>query len=109
MYFWEKLSRGWRFISKTFMIFALWGFALFVVFQLRAVSLDFNVPHLKRKLPEIHGNSTTNVTDVYHIAHLSLSEDQLIVDIQKRMPNLPVVFWNKNKNKLMRFNKSCAR
>lgn len=39
----------------------------------------------------------------------SLSEDNLIVDIQKRLPNLPIVYWNKNKNTPMGFNNTCAR
>ncbi|KAF5281779.1 hypothetical protein FQR65_LT14526 [Abscondita terminalis] len=37
-----------------------------------------------------------------------LSEQELIEDIKNLMPNFPISFWNKNKNKSMGFNSTCA-
>lgn len=58
-----------------------------------------------------HADSTTESNDLEPFVDKSpsLSEDNLIEDIQKRMPNLPIVYWNKNKNKPMGFNNTCAR
>lgn len=58
-----------------------------------------------------HADSTTESNDLEPFVDKSpsLSEDNLIQDIQKRMPNLPIVYWNKNKNKPMGFNNTCAR
>ncbi|KAJ8890973.1 hypothetical protein PR048_010482 [Dryococelus australis] len=39
-----------------------------------------------------------------------LTEDQVIQEIQRKLPSLPITFWNQYKNKAMYFkNSSCAR
>lgn len=58
-----------------------------------------------------HADSTTETIDEEPFIDKSpsLSEDKLVEDIQKRMPNFPIAYWNKNKNKPMGFNNTCAR
>ncbi|CAH1962938.1 unnamed protein product [Acanthoscelides obtectus] len=109
-----------RFITKILTLGILWAAIIVTLFQFRSISIiDVPVPHLnsrfllQKRLDPLtrHAESTTENTDMEPFVDKSptLSEDNLIEDIQKRMPNLPIVYWNKNKNKPMGFNSSCAR
>lgn len=110
---------GGRFLTKLLGLTLLWIIILFGIYHLRTITLDVNVPHLnsrfllQKKLDPLtrHLESTTENLDQIPFVDKSpsLSEDMLVEDIQKRMPNLPIVYWNKNKNKPMGLNNTCAR
>lgn len=119
MLFCGKQTGGGRFVTKILVIFVLWGCAILITLQLRTMNLEVNVPHLnhrfllQKKLDPLtrHADSTTESLDELPFVDKSpsLSEDMLVEDIQKRMPSLPIVYWNKNKNKPMGYNSSCAK
>lgn len=108
-----------RFLTKLLTFSLFWTLVIYVVFQFRTLSIDVPVPHLngrfllQKSLDQLtrHADSTTESSDLEPSVDKrpSLSEDNLIDDIQKRMPNLPIVYWNKNKNTPMGFNNTCAR
>lgn len=110
---------GGRFITKIFFIFLLWGVLLFVIFQFRTIKIEMNVPHLnsrfllQKHLDTLtrHADSTTEGLDQEPFVDKSpsLSEDMLVEQIQQKMPNLPIAYWNKHKNKPMGMNSTCAR
>lgn len=109
---------GGRFVTKLFALFMLWGFGMFAVYQLRTINLEVNVPHLNSRFllqKKLESNFRIEpTTEIYELEPIvdkrpKMSEDKLIEDIQKRMPNLPIVYWNKNKGKPMGLNKTCAK
>ncbi|CAL4124627.1 unnamed protein product [Meganyctiphanes norvegica] len=65
-------------------------------------------------------NITENLHDIKHVVKImkekllvgenhDLSEKETVSLIQKGAPNLPIEFWLENKNKNLRFNKTCAK
>ncbi|XP_023312767.1 uncharacterized protein LOC111692870 [Anoplophora glabripennis] len=108
-----------RFLTKILTFGILWALIIYTLYQFRSFSIDVPVPHLnsrfllQKRLDPLtrHADSTTESMDLEPFVDKSpsLSEDNLIEDIQKRMPNLPIVYWNKNKNKPMGLNNTCAR
>lgn len=94
-----------------------------MVFQLKGYSINVPVPPLgsvsgrlllqKRLDPLVtrHVDSTTENFDVEPDVDKSptLSEDMLLQEVQNRMPSLPIVYWNKYKNKPMYINATCAK
>lgn len=107
-------GRG-RFLTKIFAYISLWALVTFAVYQLRSIPLDVQVPHLNSRLLlqkryEFHDSTTEgNDQEPFVDRSPSLSEDKLVEDIQKRMPSLPIIYWNKLKNKNLGFNSTCAR
>lgn len=107
-------GRG-RFLTKIFAYISLWALVTFAVYQLRSIPLDVQVPHLNSRLLlqkryEFHDSTTEgNDQEPFVDRSPSLSEDKLVEDIQKRMPSLPIIYWNKLKNKNLGVNSSCAR
>jgi len=67
--------------------------------------------------PDLSGSrSTTQSNDDSHvnaepaIDHSpKLSETELVRKLQSQMPNLPLVYWQQNKNKKLGKNKTCAK
>lgn len=114
-----KMKGGGRFLTKILSFGILWALIIYTLYQFRSISIDVPVPHLnsrfllQKRLDPLtrHADSTTESMDLEPFVDKSpsLSEDNLIEDIQKRMPNLPIVYWNKNKNKPMGLNNTCAR
>ncbi|XP_018323544.1 uncharacterized protein LOC108735849 [Agrilus planipennis] len=118
IYTWGK-GFGGRFLTKICGLFLLWIIAVLAIFQLRTIPLDVNVPHLNSRyllqkrldlLTKHADSSTTESIDLEPFVDKSpsLSEDKLVEEIQYRMPNIPIVYWNQNKNKPMGFNNTCA-
>ncbi|KAJ8973015.1 hypothetical protein NQ317_004613 [Molorchus minor] len=115
-----KPNGGGRFLTKILTFGVLWALVIYTLYQFRSISIiDVPVPHLnsrfllQKRLDPLtrHAESTTESMDLEPFVDKSpsLSEDNLIDDIQKRMPNLPIVYWNKNKNKPMGLNSTCAK
>ncbi|CAH0549322.1 unnamed protein product [Brassicogethes aeneus] len=111
---------GGRFITKILTFGLLWALIIYTVFQFKNFNLDVQIPHLnsrlllQKKLDPLtrHADSTTeSILDMepYIDKSSPLTEDKMVEDIQNRAPNLPIVYWNKNKNKPMGFNNTCAR
>lgn len=110
---------GGRFITRVLGLFLLWGLVVIAILQIRSLPIEVHVPHLngrlllQKRLDPLtrHADSTTESIDEEPFVDKSpsLSEDKLVEDIQKRMPSLPIAYWNKNKNKPMGFNNTCAR
>ncbi|XP_028144962.1 uncharacterized protein LOC114338558 isoform X1 [Diabrotica virgifera virgifera] len=108
-----------RFFTKIITFGVLWALVIYSLYQFRSITIDVPVPHLnsrlllQKRLDPLtrHAESTTESNDLEPFIDKSpnLSEDMLIDDIQKRMPNLPIIYWNKNKNKPMGSNNTCAR
>jgi len=113
-----KPTGGGRFISKVVLL-AVFFTTLFLVFQLQTKIDVTSGTHLngrfllqKRHDPLTrHADSTTEGfdQDPFIDKSPSLSEDKLVEEIQDRMPTLPIVYWNKHKNKPMGLNNTCAR
>ncbi|KAK5640523.1 hypothetical protein RI129_011334 [Pyrocoelia pectoralis] len=88
---------GWRFTTKVFILFIVLSLVTFAIIQWKGLPLVQPTWHASiNELPLIDNNPR-------------FYDDTLIEDIQKRMPNLPIIYWNKNRNKQMRLNNSCAR
>ncbi|GLV36768.1 uncharacterized protein CBL_02397 [Carabus blaptoides fortunei] len=115
-------SGGGRFIYKLFFLVFLWVLVMLTVFQLRGYNLQVSVPPLaavggrlllQKRLDPLtrHADSTTESMDLEPDVDKSpsLSEDMLVEEVQNRMPSLPIVYWNKNKNKPMYINSTCAK
>ncbi|XP_050292845.1 uncharacterized protein LOC126733555 isoform X2 [Anthonomus grandis grandis] len=111
-------NRGGRFLTKVVTLGFLWGLIIYTVLQFRAIKLDVPMPHLnsryllqKRLDTLTRHDSTTEAIDLEPSVDKSpsLSEDNLIQDIQERLPNLPIVYWSQHKNQPMGLNSTCAR
>ena len=67
--------------------------------------------------PDLSGSgSTTESSDDNHVdaepaidRSPKLSEKELVRKLQSQMPNLPLVYWQQNKNKKLGKNKTCAK
>ena len=62
------------------------------------------------------GSTTTESSDDNHVdaepaidRSPKLSEKELVRKLQSQMPNLPLVYWQQNKNKKLGKNKTCAK
>jgi len=62
------------------------------------------------------GSTTTQSNDDNHVNaepaidnSPKLSETELVRKLQSQMPNLPLVYWQQNKNKMLGKNKTCAK
>ncbi|ENN71839.1 hypothetical protein YQE_11458, partial [Dendroctonus ponderosae] len=111
-------NRGGRFFTKVITLGIIWAVIIYTALQFRSIKLDVPMPHLnsrfllqKRLDTLTRHDSTTEATDIEPSVDKSpsLSEDKLINDIQNRLPNLPIVYWNLHKNQPMGMNRTCAR
>ncbi|XP_031347648.1 uncharacterized protein LOC116174011 [Photinus pyralis] len=109
-----KGAGGGRFITRALRIFLLWGLVIFAIIQLKSI-LKVHVQYLNSSLQLQesldHADSTIEAIDEepFIDKRSRLSEDMLVDDIQKRIDNFPIAYWNKNKSKPIGFNKTCAR
>lgn len=108
-----------RFIGRLATLLIIWFIAIIALFQFKE-SLQVITPISPvggRLLLQKHLDPLTRHADLTTEVNLEpdidkspmLTEDKLVEEVQNRMPNLPIAYWNKNKNRLMHINSTCAK
>lgn len=110
---------GGRWITKILLLAVFLISCLMIIEQLTTTIDVTMVPHLPSRFLLAknhdtltrHADSTTEGFDQDPSIDRSpsLTEDKLVEEIQNKMPSLPIVYWNKYKNKPMGMNSTCAR
>uniref|UniRef100_A0A6P7GIF3 Glycosyltransferase family 92 protein n=1 Tax=Diabrotica virgifera virgifera TaxID=50390 RepID=A0A6P7GIF3_DIAVI len=105
------------FFTKIIAFGVLWALVTYSLYQFGFITMEGlkieRVLLLQKSLDPItiHAESTIESYDLEPFIDKSpnFSEDMLIDDIQKRIPNLPMIYWNKYKNPPTGLNNTCAR
>ncbi|XP_071439396.1 uncharacterized protein [Hetaerina americana] len=127
----KQLKMEWcafrgRSVRKAVFLLALWGLSAVAILHLASHTVDsptlsggyVSSRLLLEKVSEPRGrggestSTTENILDLEPIVDKSpsRSEDMLVDEIQRRVPSLPIAYWNQHKNKPMFFrNESCAK
>ncbi|XP_044739083.1 uncharacterized protein LOC123300562 [Chrysoperla carnea] len=114
-----------RYARRAAFVIFLWGLLIIAALNFRSYPLEVDIPPLtgvnsrlllqKRIIDSANGialtSTTENILDLTPFVDNSpgMSEDRILEEVEKRLPSLPIVYWNKNKNYAMRLNKTCAR